>query len=70
MDWARQLLEIASEGLRRIGHLGESGRDERTFLEPIAEQLARGLSPGQEVLEHWERDWKRSPSRLIEYARY
>lgn len=68
--WAGELLEIASEGLRRIGDLGESGRDERTFLEPIAEQLARGRSPGQEILEHWAGDWNRSPSRLIEYARY
>lgn len=67
---ARELVAIAEEGLRRIGHSGESGPDERGFLAPLHEQLELGRSPGEVLLEHWDGDWHRSVRRLIEYARY
>jgi glutamate--cysteine ligase len=70
LDLARELARISGEGLRRIGHAGASEPDERCFLEPIFEQLERGASPGQVVLESWEGEWKKSVDRLIEYARY
>jgi glutamate--cysteine ligase len=70
LDVARELAAIAREGLRRIGHPGRSDADERPYLEPIAEHLERGASPGEIVLEHWERDWAGSVDRLIDYARY
>jgi glutamate--cysteine ligase len=67
---ARELAEISSAGLRRIGHAGMSEPDERCFLDPVFEQLERGASPGQVILESWEGEWKKSLDRLIEYARY
>ena len=67
---ARELADLASEGLRRIGHAGRNDRDERPYLEPIFEQLERGVSPGELVLERWEGEWNRSPDRLLDYARY
>ena len=67
---AREVLAAATEGLRRIGHGGVLDADERCYLEPIAEQLALEKSPGEIVLERWEGEWRRSPQRLIEYARY
>ena len=67
---AHELAEISREGLRRIGHAGTSEPDERGFLEPIFEQLGLGASPGQVILERWNGEWKKSPDRLIEYARY
>jgi len=70
LDLARELSEIAREGLRRIAHAGSRDRDETSFLEPIFEQLAIGRSPGRIVLERWEGEWRRSLDRLIEYARY
>jgi glutamate--cysteine ligase len=67
---ARDLVEVASEGLRSIGHAGRVDEDERCYLEPIREQLAVGRSPGQVILDRWEGEWGRSVRKLIEYARY
>jgi glutamate--cysteine ligase len=67
---ARELAELARNGLERIGHAGPSAPDESVFLDPIFAQLALEKSPGQAVLECWEGEWERSFERLIEYARY
>jgi glutamate--cysteine ligase len=70
LELARELVRISERGLGRIAHAGRRDPDERGFLDPIHEQLALGLSPGQVVLERWEGEWGRSADRLIEYARY
>ena len=70
LDLARRLVDVAGEGLRRLGAAGQLDLDERGFLEPIRAQLALGKSPGEVILERWEGDWNRSVERLIEYARY
>ena len=70
LDLARELADIASASLQRIGHAGRNEADERSYLDPIFEQLERGVSPGEIVLARWEGEWQRSVDRLIEYARY
>ncbi len=70
LELARALVAIADGGLQRIRHGGHRDPDERSYLDPLRSQLARGRSPGQEILDHWESDWGRSMARLIEYARY
>ena len=70
LDLARDLASIASEGLARIALRGETDADERSFLDPVHEVLARGASPGEVLLEAWRGEWKGSPRRLIDYARY
>jgi len=69
-EWAREVTDLAAEGLARIGDRNLAGEDERRFLEPIREQLALGRSPGEVVIERWESEWRRSPEQLIGYARY
>jgi glutamate--cysteine ligase len=69
-ELARRLVEVAGEGLRRIGAAGALDPDERGLLEPVRAQLALGKSPGEVILERWEGEWNRSPARLIDYARY
>lgn len=69
-DLAREVVTLADAGLRRLGHAGASSPDESGFLDPVREQLERGRSPGQVVLERWEGDWNQSARRLIDYARY
>jgi len=64
---ARELVAIAREGLRR---LSAPGVDEGRFVEPLEAVVARGSSPGEEVLACWEGAWGRRPDRLIEHARY
>ena len=56
--------------LRRIGHGNDAAPDERGFLDPVRERLEAGRSPAEEILAHWEGDWRRSLERLIEYSRY
>lgn len=70
IELARELVALASEGLRRIGHAGRRDADERSYLDPILLQLESGRSPGEEILDQWEGDWGHSIPRLIEYARY
>ncbi len=70
LDLARELLALADAGLGRCRDVEGTGLDERALLEPIAQQLALGKSPGQVVLEEWEGPLARTPDRLIEYARY
>jgi len=67
---ARELLEISRAGLARIGHGEGEAPDECGFLDPIAELLERGRSPGEELLARWEGGWSRDPGQLIENARY
>jgi glutamate--cysteine ligase len=70
LELARELVGIASEGLRGIGAVGPVDRDERCFLEPVRAQLALGKSPGEVIRERWEGEWNRSLERLIAHARY
>jgi glutamate--cysteine ligase len=70
LDLARELVEIASAGLRRLAAEDAEGRDERIHLEPLHDLLARGVSPGESILERWEGEWQRRPERLIAGARY
>jgi glutamate--cysteine ligase len=60
LDLARELTRIASEGLRRQRRPRRDGRDERLYLEPIESLLARGLTPAEDLLGRYEREWKRN----------
>src|SRR5207247_1298387 len=53
LELARELAEIARQGLRRIGHAGRRDPDESPYLDPIFEQLEAGASPGPIVLDRW-----------------
>jgi glutamate--cysteine ligase len=64
---ARELVAIAREGLRR---LAPPGVDETRYVEPLEAVVARGTSPGEDVLERWQGAWGGLPERLIEHARY
>jgi len=66
---ARELAELAREGLRRIDQRNAQGRDESAFLDPLLARVERGTSPARDLLERWEA-WGRRPERLVEYARY
>jgi glutamate--cysteine ligase len=70
LELARELVEISSGGLARIGERDAVEGDERSFLDPVRAQLELGKSPGEVILEQWRGDWKAEPQRLIEYARY
>jgi glutamate--cysteine ligase len=70
LEVAREIVELSALGLRRIGDTNARGEDESVLLAPLREILARGTSPGRELLELWEGAWGRRADRLFEYARY
>jgi glutamate--cysteine ligase len=70
LDLARELVAISSGGLGRIKQAGFSENDERGFLDPLREQIAKGKSPGEEVLLSWRGEWGRNRERLIAATRY
>ena len=66
--WARELANIALNGLRRQAKL-HGQPDERRFLDPVFEVLDRGLSPGSAMLIEFGRTPARVPAVLkhLEY---
>ena len=53
-DYARELLEVAREGLRRQARLDTVGQDESVYLEPLVEDVENGLCPADRVIADWE----------------
>ncbi|MCZ6779663.1 MAG: glutamate-cysteine ligase family protein [Acidobacteria bacterium] len=65
LDRARQLVRIASEGLRRQGQMGPGGDDERCFLASIESLLDRGQTPADALLERYQGEWAGDLRRSI-----
>jgi len=66
LDLARELVALSAGGLRRIA----AAPGEARFLDPLLEQIDKGVSPGEEVLERWRGEWDRDWSSLIEATRF
>jgi glutamate--cysteine ligase len=64
-ELARELLAIAVEGLRRQGALDGQGRDERTYLDPMVEQVERDRTAADEILALWHGPWERRVAPLV-----
>lgn len=70
LDLARELVSIAGVGLERIHAEGFADASESRFLDPLREQVEKGISPGEEIAERWHGEWGRDRARLIEATRY
>jgi len=70
IDLTRELVACAAEGLRRIAAEGNPGDNEVKLLDPLFEQIDKGVSPGEELLERWRGEWNRDWSSLIEATRF
>lgn len=70
LEVARELVDLARAGLKRIDARSKTGRDETLFLDPVYETLDRGVSPGRQLLERWEGSWRQRKDLLVEYAKY
>jgi glutamate--cysteine ligase len=69
LDVARQALGIAQAGLQRRAFANAKGEDERVFLEPVEAILRDGMTPADEILLRYERDWGRRTDPLFtDYA--
>ena len=59
-DIARDLLVIASNGLKRRAKFDKEGRDERVYLAPIEEIIEDGKTLAQRRLEDFDGPWRGS----------
>jgi glutamate--cysteine ligase len=69
-DLARELVEIAWEGLRRQNQVNDLGDDETIYLKPLKELLSQGKCPADILLEKWEGELHHDIKRLIAYSAY
>ncbi|WP_395622694.1 glutamate--cysteine ligase [Sphingomonas daechungensis] len=65
-DLARQVLDIASDGLSRRARLNSAGDNESGFLDPLHEVVATGVTPADRLLDKYENEWNGDVSRIYE----
>jgi glutamate--cysteine ligase len=54
---AKQMIEIAGEGLRRRAKIDSIGTTEEGFLVPLREIVERGYTRAEELLDHYRTNW-------------
>ena len=70
LDLAKELLEIAWEGLRRQNQVNALGEDETIYLKPLKNLLDIGKCPADILLEKWEGELHHDIKKLIAYSAY
>src|SRR6201997_4314332 len=66
---AKTTIALAQKGLPRRRRVDAGGEDERRYLRPIEEYVARGITPAEELLEKFHGAWDRSVEPVFtEYA--
>jgi glutamate--cysteine ligase len=70
LELARELLQIAWEGLRRQRALNVQGDDETIYLKPLKSLLDDGKCPADILIEKWEGELARDVKKLIAYSAY
>jgi glutamate--cysteine ligase len=70
LDLAKELFQIAWEGLKRQKALNRNGEDETIYLSPLKDLLFQGKCPADVVVEKWEGELQHDIKRLIAYSAY
>jgi glutamate--cysteine ligase len=69
LDLARACVTLAQEGLARRHRLDREGDDETQYLDPLQDQISRGVTPAEELLERYNGAWGGSVEPVFkEYA--
>ncbi len=69
-DLAAEMLRLASEGLRRRAEANAEGDDERIFLEPLEETVARRQTPAERLLAAYRGDWNGNVDEVFRRCSY
>ena len=69
-DFAKEVLKIASGGLKRRARLGQSGDDETGFLHDLHEIADSGLTPAERLLELYHGEWNKDLTKVFEARAY
>ena len=70
LDLAKELLQIAWEGLRRQKAVNSQGDDETIYLDPLKTLLSQGKCPADLLVEKWEGELQHDIKKLIAYSAY
>jgi glutamate--cysteine ligase len=70
LDLAKELMEIAWEGLRRQNQVNDLGENETIYLKPLKDLIDNGKCPADILLEKWEGELHHEIKRLIAYSAY
>jgi glutamate--cysteine ligase len=70
LDLARDLIALASQGLARRGNSDREGDDETKYLGGLEDQVARGVTPADELLEKYRGPWRNSVDPVFEEYAY
>jgi glutamate--cysteine ligase len=65
-ELAREVVEIAADGLSRRGRLNSAGDNESGFLDPLREVVATGVTPADRLLDKYNNEWNGDVSRIYE----
>ncbi len=69
LQLAQTTIALAEKGLVRRRRLDARGQDERAYLRPLQEYVARGITPAEELLEKFHGPWRHSVEPAFkEYA--
>ncbi|MDP2604843.1 MAG: glutamate--cysteine ligase [Deltaproteobacteria bacterium] len=69
-DLAKELFQIAWEGLRRQNAPNDLGEDETIYLSSLKTLLFQGKCPADVLIEKWEGELQHDIKKLIEYSAY
>ena len=65
-DMAREVLDIASEGLRERDQVNAAGDNEGGFLDPLRDVVASGKTFADRLLDRYHGDWNGDVSHVYE----
>jgi glutamate--cysteine ligase len=70
LELGKRVLDIADAGLKARARYNAAGDDERGFLTPLRETIARGLTPSEVLLEQYHGSWGGDVSRVYDELSY
>lgn len=71
LDFAKEILKIASWSLKEQRELNKKGEDESIYLNPLLELIIEDkLCPAEVVIKNWKGNWQGRINKLIDYCSY
>jgi glutamate--cysteine ligase len=66
LEIAKEVVDLAREGLKRRAAIGQGGFDEAEYLAPLEETVALGKTPAEIMLHQYETRWGRSVEPIFQ----
>lgn len=71
LDFAKTLLDMAEDGLKRNRTVDAHGNDESVYLKPIKKFIfIEGCSPSHWLVKNWKGDWGQNFFPVFEWCKY